>query len=97
MIEEFITTSTANNLATYISSHRKAIMNSVRKWAKSSHSKATSILEWLQQHGGTEAIEQIQSRKRKKLLEDNGKKRRVRISTISRKRSIVGFLSLLQH
>jgi hypothetical protein len=34
-IEEYIENSTATNLATYISSHRKAILHSVMKWAKS--------------------------------------------------------------
>lgn len=96
-IEEYIDTSTATNLATYISSHRKAIMNSVRKWANSSHSKATSILEWIQKNNGPEAIERIHSRKRKQLLADNKKKRRVRVPSSSRQRSIAGFLSLLQH
>jgi hypothetical protein len=42
--EDFIEGSTAQNLATHISSHKKAIMNSVKKWALSSHGRVTSIL-----------------------------------------------------
>ena len=96
-IEDFIEGSTAQNLATYISSHKKAIMNSVKKWALSSHGRVTSILEWIQQNNGREAIERIHNRRRTQLLADNRKKRQLRTQSTSRQGSIVGFLSLLQH
>jgi hypothetical protein len=96
-IEDFIVTSTASTLATYISSHRKAILHSVTIWAKSSHSRATSILSWIRKNNSTEAIERIHNRKQTQLLAANGKKRRVRSQSTGRQGSIVGFLSLLQN
>jgi hypothetical protein len=96
-IEDFIDTSTATTLATYISSHWKAILHSVTKWAKSSYSRVPSILKWIRQNNGTEIIERIHSRKRAQLLAANGKqRRRVRMQSTGKQGSIVGFLSLLQ-
>ena len=96
-IEEYIDTSTASTLATYISSHRKAIMHSVTVWAKSSHSRVTSILSWIRKTNSTEVVERIHNRKRTQLLATNGKRRRVRSQSTGRQGSIVGFLSLLQN
>jgi len=97
-IDEYINNSNAPTLATYISSHRKAIMNSVKKWARSSHIGATSILQWVSGHNGTEVIERIHTRQRNKLLSDGRKKERLRRTrTNNRQQSIVGFLSLLQN
>jgi hypothetical protein len=46
-IEKYIEQSTAKTIAIFISSHRRAIVNSVRKYADKSLKGATSIINWV--------------------------------------------------
>jgi hypothetical protein len=46
-IEEFLDNSTAKTIATYISSHRKAIANSVKKYVAASQAGVTSVVQWI--------------------------------------------------
>jgi hypothetical protein len=43
-IEEFLDNSTAQTIATFISSHRKAIANSVKKYTAESQAGVTSVV-----------------------------------------------------
>jgi hypothetical protein len=46
-IESFLVNSTAQTIATYISSHRKAITNSVKKYTAASQARVTSVVHWI--------------------------------------------------
>jgi hypothetical protein len=46
-IKEFLDNSTAQTIATYISSHRKAITNSVKKYTAASQAEVTSVVQWI--------------------------------------------------
>jgi hypothetical protein len=46
-IDQYIEDSTARTLVNYISSHSKAIKNSVTKWAKQSEHRVRSIVGWI--------------------------------------------------
>jgi hypothetical protein len=97
-IEEFLDKSTAQTIATYISSHRKAIANSVKKHMAAASVGATSVVEWIRGwNNNDKAIEQMQARQQKDMLETDGrKKERRRRRIMSRQqRSIVGFMSLM--
>jgi hypothetical protein len=96
-IEAFIDISTAQTIATFISSHRKAIGNSVKKHTAASRAGATSIVQWIRSWSSNdEVIERMQARQRKKLLTTDGrKKERRRRQKSGRQRSIVGFMSLM--
>jgi len=96
-IDEFLDNSTAQTIATFISSHRKAIANSVKKYTAASQAGATSVVQWIRGWGNNnEAIERMNSRQRKDILETDGRKKERRRATSSgRQRSIVGFMSLM--
>ena len=53
---EYIEESTSQTVATWISSHRKAMTNSVKKWAATSQTGATSIVGWMRGEDNNEAI-----------------------------------------
>jgi len=93
---EYLEKSTARTMATYISSHRRAIVDSVKKWAKTSQTGATSIINWLQTSNTTTTIEQLHSRQRNRLINDGRKKerRRTRKQQHGRQTSIAGFFTL---
>jgi hypothetical protein len=46
-IEEFLDNSTAQTIVTFISSHRKAIANSVKKYMAASQAVVTSVVQWI--------------------------------------------------
>jgi len=97
-IEEFLDKSTAQTIATYISSHRKAIANSVKKHMAAASAGATSVVDWIRGWDNNDkAIERMQARQRKDMLETDGRKkeRRRRQVPSGRQRSIVGFMSLM--
>ena len=96
-IDEFLEISTAQTIATYISSHRNAIANSVKKYKAASQAGVTSILQWIRGWSdNSETIERMNARQRKDILETDGrKKERRRRQPSGRQRSIVGFLSLV--
>jgi hypothetical protein len=45
--QEFLDESTAQTIATYISSHRKATANSVKKYTVASQAGVTSVVQWI--------------------------------------------------
>jgi hypothetical protein len=61
-IDRYIEESTARTLANYISSHSKAIKNSVTKWAKQSEHGVRSIVGWIRGLNDTNdaALDRIQ-------------------------------------
>ena len=65
---EYIEESTSQTIAAWISSHRKAITNSVKKWAATSQTGATSIVGWMRGEDNNEAIDQIHTQQRQELL-----------------------------
>jgi DNA-binding PadR family transcriptional regulator len=97
-IEEFLDTSTAQTIATYISSHKKAITNSVKKYTAVSQAGVASVAQWIRGwSNNNDIIEKMHARQRKDLLEtDRRKKERQRRRQPSnvRQKSIVGFMSL---
>jgi hypothetical protein len=75
-IEEFLDNSTAQTLATYISSHRKAIANSVKKYTASSQAGVTSVVQWIRGwSNNADIIEKLHARQQKDLLETDGWKK----------------------
>ena len=96
-IEEFIDQSTAQTIATFISSHKRAIANSVKKYKAASQAGAASVVQWIRGwSNNNDVIERMNARQRKDILETDGrKKERRRRQTSGRQRSIVGFLSLV--
>jgi hypothetical protein len=98
-IEEFLDNSTAQTIATYISSHRKAIANSVKKYTAASHALVSSVVQWIRGWSNNDdIIEKMHARQRKDLLGTDGQKkerRRRRQPSNVRHKSIVGFMSLL--
>jgi hypothetical protein len=96
-IDKCLDKSTAQTIATFISSHWKAIANSVKKYTAASQSGATSVVQWIRGwSNNNEAIERMNERQRKDILKtDRRKKEWRRITTGGRHRSIVGFMSLM--
>ena len=93
---EYIDRSTARTIATFVSSHRRAILDSVKKWAKTSQTGVTLILNWLQNSNTASTIENIHSRQRSRLINDGRKKerRRRRQQQHGRQKSIAGYFTL---
>jgi hypothetical protein len=77
-IDQYIEDSTARTLANYISSHSKAIKNSIIKWAKQSEQGVRSIVGWIRGLYDTNdaALNRIQQLHRDNLLGDGRKKER---------------------
>jgi hypothetical protein len=98
-IEEYLDNSTAQTIATYISSHRKAIKNSVKKYTAASQAGVKSVVQWIRGWSNNDdIIEKLHARQRKDLLETDGRKkerRRRRQPSNVRQKSIVGFMSLM--
>jgi hypothetical protein len=98
-IEEFLDNSTAQKIATYISSHRKAIANSAKKYTAASQAGVTSVVQWIRGWSNNDdIIEKMHARQRKDLLKTDGRKKerwRRREPSNVRQNSIVGFMSLL--
>jgi hypothetical protein len=75
-IEEFLYNSTAQIIATYISSHRKVITNSVKKYTAASQAGVTSVVQWIRGWSNNEdIIEKLHARQREDLLETDGRKK----------------------
>ena len=99
--DEFIDKSSAKTIATYISSHRRAIINSVKKWAKLSYTEVATISQWASCNNSAETMERNNSIRRDRLINDGRKKerrrrRRLAARSTTRQISISGFLSLTQ-
>ena len=97
-VDQYIEDSTARTLANYISSHSKAIKNSVAKWANQSEQGTRSIVGWIRGLGerNNAALDRIQTIQRDKLLGDGRKKERRRRNPKddARQTPIERFLSL---
>jgi hypothetical protein len=98
-IEEYLDKSTAQTIATYISSHRKAIANIVRKYMAASQAGVTSVVQWTRGWSNNDdIIEKKHARQREDLLEIYGRKkerrRRRQPSNVPQK-SLVEFMSLM--
>jgi hypothetical protein len=75
-IEEFLDNSTAPTITTYISSHRKAIVNSVKKYTAASQAGVTSVVQWIRGWSNNDdIIEKMHAGQRKDLLETEGRKK----------------------
>jgi hypothetical protein len=57
--EEYIDQSTSQTIASWISSHRKAITNSVKKWAATSRNGSTGIVGWMRGEENNKAIDRM--------------------------------------
>ena len=88
--DEFIDKSSAKTIATYISSHRRAIINSVKKWAKLSYTGVATISQWASCNNSAETMERNNSIRRDR------RRRRLAARSTTRQISISGFLSLTQ-
>jgi len=60
-VEEYLGQANSNTIAILISSHRRAITNSVKKFANTSLTGATTILQWVRGSNNDEAIARIQT------------------------------------
>jgi hypothetical protein len=91
--------STAQTIATYISSHRKAKVNSVKKYTAASQAGVTPVVQWIRGWSNNDdIIEKMHAQQRKDLLEIYGQKkerRRRRQPSNVRQKLIVGFMSLM--
>jgi hypothetical protein len=69
-IDTYIEESTAQTVAVFISSHRRAIVNSVKKYADKSLKGATSIINWVRgdNNKNDAAIIRMHKKQRNKLL-----------------------------
>jgi hypothetical protein len=70
----------AQTIATFISSHRKAIINSLKKWAKTSQTGIATITQWASSNNSAETIENNNSIRRNGLINDGRNKERRRRS-----------------
>jgi hypothetical protein len=100
-IDEYIEQSNSQAIASYISSHKRAISNSIKQWATASHLGVTSIINWVSGNNSREQIERIHSRQRKSLLHNSRKKDKARLARIrkeldknQRQTSIAGYYTL---
>jgi hypothetical protein len=66
--DKYIEQSTSQTLACWISSHRKAILNSVKKWATTAQSGSTGIIGWMRGEENNGAINRIHTRQRREFL-----------------------------
>jgi hypothetical protein len=97
----FIETSSAKTIATFISSHRRAIVNSVKKWAKISHTGVLTMSQWASSNNSAATMERNNSIRRDRLINNGRNKERRRRSrraakSTTRQTSMSGFLTLTQ-
>ena len=78
--DDFVESSTSNDLAEWLASHHKMIKNSIEKWKKRSEKGSRNIDDWLKTVSAKnkEILENIYTRHRDRLMHDawNKKKRR---------------------
>jgi ABC-type phosphate transport system permease subunit len=98
-IVELFDNSTAQTIATFISSHRKAIANSVKKYMVASQAGVPSVVQGIRGWSNNDdIIEKMHAQRRKYLLETDERKkesRRRRQPSHVRQKSIVGVMSLM--
>jgi len=94
-VEKYIEQSTSKTIAIFISSHRRAIINSVRKYADRSLHGATSILNWVRgdNNENDAAIKRIHTKQRNTLLHRKETERPVKQSQ-RRQTTMVGYYTL---
>jgi hypothetical protein len=98
-IELFLDNSTAQTIATFISSHRKAIANCVKKYTAASQAGVTPVVQWIRGWSNNDdIIKKMHAQQRKDLLKTDGRKkerRHRRQPSNVRQKLIVGFMSLM--
>jgi hypothetical protein len=98
-IEEYLDNSTAQTISTYISSHRKAIANSVKKYTAASQAGVTSVAQGIRGWSNNDdIIEKFHARQQKDLPETDGRKkerRRRRQPSNVWQKLMVGFMFLM--
>ena len=69
-LEEFISQSTTDKLAVYVTSHKRAIKNSVTQWKKQRDSGIHTVTYWLRSHSRENeiVIDNIHTRQRQQML-----------------------------
>jgi len=94
-VEKYIEQSTSKTIAIFISSHRRAILNSVRKYADKSLQGATSILNWVRgdNNENDAALKRIHTKQRNTLLHRKETERPVKQSR-RRQTTMVGYYTL---
>jgi predicted N-acyltransferase len=76
-IEEFLDKSNAETITTFISSHRKAITNSVKKYTAASQAGVTSVVQWIRGWSNNDdIIEKMHARQRKRFTRNRRTKER---------------------
>jgi hypothetical protein len=76
-IDNFLDNSTTQTIATFISSNRNAIANSVKKYTAASQAGVTSVVQWIRGWSNNDdIIEKMHARQRKDLLETDGRKKK---------------------
>jgi len=95
-IEKYIEQSTAKTIAIFISSHRRAIVNSVKKYADKSLQGATSIINWVRgdNNNNDAAIDRIHTKQRNTLLHRRKEIERPERQSRSRQTTIAGYYTL---
>ena len=77
--DDFVESSTSNDLAEWLASHQKMINNSIEKWKKRSEKGTRNIGDWLKtvSERNKEILENIYTRHRDRLMHEawNKKKR----------------------
>jgi hypothetical protein len=103
-IDTYIEQSNSQIIASYISSHRRAISNSIQKWVSASHLGVRLIINWISGSNSREQIERIHTRQRRSLLINSGKKDKARVTRLrkeaeknQRQTSIAGYYTLNRH
>ena len=97
--EDFLKRSTVKQIATYITSSKRAINNSYNKWKKQTDSGVRSVIGWLSANDSTneEVFTKLRKSFRKRMLDGRQKERRRRRRLDehpSTQQSLTGFFTL---
>jgi hypothetical protein len=68
--EEYIEQSTSQTIASWKSSHRKAITSSAKKWTAIAQSGSTGIVGWMRGEENNDAINRLHARQRQDFLNE---------------------------
>jgi hypothetical protein len=95
-IDKYTKESTAQSIAVFISSHRRAILNSVKKYADTAITGTPTIIQWVRgTNNNDEAIAKIHTLQRSRLINTSKEKERPVRQPQSRQKTIAGYLTLL--
>jgi hypothetical protein len=85
--EEYIEQSTSQTIASWISSHREAITNSVKKWAVPAQSGSTGIVGWMRGEENNDAMNRLHARQRQDILNEEQTQKETRKEERRRRRA----------